>query len=146
MVWLGLIVSFRWTSGGQSTLDWEWWSLRHRVHGAVLGVAWPLTSGPLNEYFQLYQPHPRHRQLKGHGHTPCTPLTSLMWFRCRILFTHFGNTLTINKRWTGKPCQVVDINCPEGNKKSSNKYKKQLNKIGGWRRDGNAKKCTNKVC
>ena len=31
-------------------------------------------------------------------------------------------------------------------KKNSNKYKKQLNKIEGWSRDGSAKKYTNKVC
>ena len=33
-------MGFRWTSGGQSAFDWEWWSLRHRV---VLFWAW---SGP----------------------------------------------------------------------------------------------------
>ena len=35
----------------------------------------------------------------------------------------------------GKPCQVAiyivlkDMNCPEGNKKEQNKYKKKLNKV-----------------
>ena len=28
---IGMIVGFQWTSSGQSALDWEWWSLRHRV-------------------------------------------------------------------------------------------------------------------
>ncbi len=31
VVQVGLLVGFRWTSGGQSILVWEWWSLRHRV-------------------------------------------------------------------------------------------------------------------
>ena len=35
---------------------------------------------------------------------------------------------------------------PEGTQKNSNKYKKQLNKIEGWSRDGSAKKYTNKIC
>ena len=31
VVFVGLLVGFWWTSGGQSTLDREWGSLRHRV-------------------------------------------------------------------------------------------------------------------
>ena len=31
VVLVGLFVGFRWTSGGQSTLGWEWVSLRHRM-------------------------------------------------------------------------------------------------------------------
>ena len=39
----------------------------------------------------------RPRQLKGCGHTICTSLTTLMWFRCHIPHltpTHFGDTLS----------------------------------------------------
>ena len=35
------------------------------------------------------------------------------------------------------------MNYPEGNKKNSSKYKKQ---IKGWSRDGSVKKYTNKIC
>ena len=39
------------------------------------------------------------------------------------------------------------MNYPEGKKKkSSNKHKKQLNKIEEWSRDGSAKKYIDKIC
>ena len=63
LVFVGLLVGFRWTFGGQPTL------LRMGVleaqDGAVVGVVWPLPSSLasdplriLNEHFQLYQPPP----------------------------------------------------------------------------------------
>ena len=86
---------------------------------------------------------------------------STMYTIIIIIYSHFIGqwttdilVLTIHnevENWIGKSCQMVLLKdmicgfCPEGNKKSSNKYKKQLNKIEEWSRDGRAKKYTNKI-
>ena len=49
-----------------------------------------------------------HMQLKGHGHTTCTSLMTLMWFRCRIPTSRphtFGDTLRILTTWA-QACEV----------------------------------------